>query len=215
MKKLLNIILKNLHFIVLLYSGYLNYQAFQNFETDLKLELSNIENIQRTIIKEKKKNTDAEKFSQNLESSKLKIKELKKQIEEVQKQLPNIISDTDVLDLFSREASNLNIKDVILKPLGEEEKDFYFSKKYSLRGQGTFLQFLIFYEKIGAQDRIYNISELSIAKDDKSVSKGRFQILNFETVMEAFRYNPAKTQKIDSSLETSNKKRKKARGGKV
>ena len=97
-----------------------------------------------------------------------------------------------------------------LSPGREENKGFYFTKRYELKGNGTFLQFLILLEKIAENERILNIKTLNLKKSDKK-QRGRFQVINTSINIEAYRYNPSHREDrgikaIDASLNDKKKK---------
>ena len=56
----------------------------------------------------------------------------------------------------------LNIKDTVMEPRLEEQQTYFISKDYSVKASGTFLQFLIFFERIGNSTRIYNVKSLKL-----------------------------------------------------
>ena len=95
--------------------------------------------------------------------------------------------------------STLNIKDPDIVPAQEVPGTFFISKGYNLKAKGTFLQFLIFFERIGTADRIYNIKKLKIVNGETN-QRGRFQIINSETVLDAYKFNP--DFKIESGVDS-------------
>ncbi len=162
-----------------------------------------IPSIQIQIKKKQKEKEDLKTYYADIQEAKGRIEKVAQEIEKLQKQLPSNISDTDNLDLISNVASNLNIKIPFLTPGEEEEKGFYLTKKYTFKGRGTFLQFLIFLEKLGASERILNVSSLKLSKVLEK-QKGRFQLIDGEVVIEAYRYNNA--YKEDRGIDEIEKK---------
>jgi Tfp pilus assembly protein PilO len=189
MKSFSERIMKNFHYVVLINTGVAIFQNYEEMNVQIKQVQETVESLEEKIDLQINKNKRIREFEKDLEASKLRIKEVSSQIELVQRQLPNTILDTEILDYFSKQANDLNLKDVYLSPLKEENKDFYYSKQYEFKAVGTFLQFMIFFEKVSYNDRLLNIKSL-VLSSKIGVHKGRFQLLQMNSVMEAFRYNP-------------------------
>ncbi len=179
--------IRNLHWIILilvLWKAYASYQEHQQ-------ELANLVNEQKSLVtrvtKLKQQNAQAKSFQKNLISSQQRVEEVSRQINQVQRQLPSQVSDTDVMQYFSSIADDLNISNMAREALPKEARDFYYVKKYRLKGSGTYLQFLIFCENLAKSERIFNIHNLVLQRDSQE-QKGRFKLVNFETIIETFSY---------------------------
>lgn len=185
--KLVELFIRNLQWLIILNAGLTYYNELDEHEKQVENILAAKPSIEEQIVKENKKVDEAKIFMANLESSKKRVLEVAGQIEQVQKQLPNQINDTEVLDFFTTESSNLNIKPSV-SPGEEKPNDFYFIKRYSFKGVGTYLQFLIYMERINSSDRLINVQSVKISNSGER-QKGRFQMLNMEANFEGFRYN--------------------------
>lgn len=195
MKDIINKIIQLLPLIYLSYIAYDEFLVYQEGDVELQKVVDQVKDINSKIKQTKERNRKALEFEQNLEVSRNKVKEVAAQIENVQKQLPNSTSDSEILETFSNEANMINMKNTTITPLKEEGRDFYFAKQYDVASEGTYLQFLVFFERIGMQDRLFNISSLMLSNSEGK-HKGRFQHLKMKAVMEAFRYNPAASNSI-------------------
>lgn len=211
MKQLIETILKYLHLLILGWFAYNVYGDYTEFESTKSSEESKIP-VLRTQIKKKQSQIDiAREFENDVEASKKRIELVASQIESVQKQLPNKISDPEILGYFSKEADLINMQEVFLTPLSEENKGFFFSKKYKLKAKGTYLQILVFFDRISRGERLYNVSFLDIKESDEK-QRGRFKIIEFESQLEAFRFNPAhKEERGLDVIETQYGNRAKAK----
>ncbi|MCM2349572.1 MAG: type 4a pilus biogenesis protein PilO [Bacteriovoracaceae bacterium] len=189
MKELINKIITNAHILILLYGIYGTYVTFDEHS----IQLESIQNegvaIDDEIALNQRKMKEIQEFSKKTDEYKVRVEEVAKNIESVQKQLPAETNDTQILSFFQNEITALNIKDANFTPGREEKSTYFISKEYSLKARGTFLQFLIFFERIGTADRIYNIKNLKLTTDSES-QKGRFQMIKGEGVIQAFRFNP-------------------------
>ena len=189
MKDLLNKIISNAHILILVYGLYGAWVVYDEHIVQVEEIASRSAGIDAEIAEAEKKVKEIQDFLKKTDEYKVRVEEVAKNIETVQKQLPAETNDTSILTFFQNEINSLNIKDADFKPGAEEKSTYFISKDYSLKARGTFLQFLIFFERIGNADRIYNIKnlKLSIVEDGQ---KGRFQMVTGEGVIQAFRFNP-------------------------
>ena len=217
MKGLSTFFLSKVHWIIILNVAYNCWYSLDTYNTRIDEKKLEIPVLNRNIKKLKVKLELAKSFRQNLEASKKRVDEITEQIEKVQKQLPNTISDTKILDFFANESSSLNIKKIFLTPMEEEERGFYFAKRYRVKGNGTFLQFLIFFERIATNERLLNVTSMAISHEQLKIgkrAKGRFQLVNLETIIEVFRYNPSHREsraEIRNKEETKEEEQKKGK----
>lgn len=207
--KILELFVKNIHWLIILNTGYGYYTRLEEHNIQIEQILSEKPTIEEQISKLKKKVDEAKIFLANLEVSKKRVQEVASQIEQVQRQLPNTIDDTAILDFFSTEAQNLNIQ-VNLMPGAEEPRDFYIAKKYSIRGNGTYLQFMIFMERIASSERLINVQNVRLTPQTEK-QKGRFQMLALDATLESFKYNSA--YKEDTGISKIEEEFKPKEGG--
>jgi Tfp pilus assembly protein PilO len=184
----MNAIAKNLHYVILALFVFLEYSSFGEHQ-DMVVQLqSQIPPIQNKIKKKEKRLKDLKTFEANLEASKLRVKEVSDQIIKVQKQLPTEINDSVVLNFIAEESGSINVRNMRVSPKLEQLNDFYFSKGYEYEGTGTYLQFLVFFERLNAAERLYNINSVSIQQTNEE-QKGRFFLVDLKTEIESYRYN--------------------------
>jgi Tfp pilus assembly protein PilO len=190
MKDLVNKIIGNLHFLIIAYALWGAWVLFD--EHSLKMEDLNNQfpSVEAEIATNQKKVKEIQEFQKKTEESKIRVEQVAKNIEAAQRQLPAEINDNQILTFFNQEINTLNIKDPNILPGAEVPSVYFISKEYSVKSRGTFLQFLVLFERIGGADRIYNIKKVRLNNGD-SAQRGRFQMINSEFVVEAFRFNPA------------------------
>jgi len=189
MKELVNNFIEKVHFLVLIWGLWTAYEKYDEHSIQLAEIIERGAGLEEEIAKTRKKVKEIKEFSKKTDEYKTRVEEVAKNIETVQKQLPADTNDSQILTYFQSEINSLNIMDANFVPGGEEKSTYFISKNYTLKGKGTFLQFLIFLERLGKADRIYNIKELKLfsLSDGK---KGRFQIISGEGVIQAYRFNP-------------------------
>ncbi len=202
MKELVNSFIGNVHIMILVYGIYGAYVQYDEHVVALEAITSQVSGIETEIANSQKKMKEIQEATKKTDEFKLRVEEVAKNIESVQKQLPADINDSQILSFFNKEMGLLNIKDPSINPGKEETNTYYISKEYLIKAKGTFLQFLIFLERVGGAARIYNIKELKLTAVD-DVKKGKFQILTVEGVIEAFRFNPS--FKVDRGFEAVGK----------
>jgi Tfp pilus assembly protein PilO len=200
MKELLNKAFANLHVLIVVYALYSTWVIYD--EHTMKFtELENqFPSVEAEIATNQTKVKAIQEFVKKAEESKVRVEEVAKNIESAQRQLPSDINDNQILTFFNQEISQLNIKDPNIVPGSEKPSTYFISKEYSVKAKGTFLQLLIFFERIGSATRIYNVKSLKLVNSESS-HRGRFQMISGESVIEAFRFNPA--FKVDRGFDNT------------
>jgi Tfp pilus assembly protein PilO len=189
MKDLVNKLISNLHVFIVLWGLYGAWVMYD--EHVLKMEELNNQfpSIEAEIVANQKKVKEIQEFVKKTEESKVRVEEVAKNIESAQKQLPADINDNQIITVFNSEISSLNIKDPQTTPGAETTSTYFISKEYKIKANGTFLQFMVFFERIGNAARIYNVKSLKLINANTN-NRGRFQLIACETIIEAFRFNP-------------------------
>lgn len=190
MKDLVNKFIANIHVFLFLYGCWTTYELWEQHDLRLTQIESEIPAVEAEIGKLKVKVKEIADFIKKADEYKVRVEEVAKNIESVQKQLPAETNDAQILSSFQAEMKVLNIKDTTLEPRTEETGQYFISKDYSIKASGTFLQFLIFFERIGNATRIYNVKSLKLTTSG-ATRKGRFQIVNGEAIIQAYRFNPS------------------------
>lgn len=181
-------LVKNFHWVIILYACWGLFTIYEEKESELETSANVIAPMQAKINRQKRNLKKMESFKKNLTKSKERVREVVKQIEKVQRQLPSDVNDTEVQTLIGEIATSLKIRDPQPSPDKETNNGFYFAKEYKFSGFGTFIQFLIFFENLEKAERILNVKSFQLTFD-QGKTKGRFPIVNIETVIESFRYN--------------------------
>jgi Tfp pilus assembly protein PilO len=188
--------LKNIHMIIIAYTALGLYDIYEQKMQQLEQEKQETPTLENKIRKAKRKLREINKFKQNLNVSKQRVREVVKQIEKVQKQLPTDVNDAEVQQLVGNIAKDLKIKNPSPSPGKEVLNGFYFAKDYKFSAEGTFLQFLIFFEKLAKAERILNVKKVRMAHIKQEI-RSRFQVLNITAIVESFRYNKNYEEKVD------------------
>lgn len=182
-------LLSKLHIFFFLYVLWQGYGIYLEQSNELNLLKERLPGIQNNISREQTKKSRTKEFLKDVDEAKSRIETVAAEVEKLQRQLPADVSDTENLGLIKGIAEQMNVKNVILAPGEEEDKGFYLIKHYNFKGTGTFLQFLIFFEKIAENERLLNITEFELLKV-KEERRGRFQLLDTTVRIGAYKYNP-------------------------
>lgn len=182
-------LLKNLHWLIIAVALFNFYTLYIKEEEELT-NLEAQEEVQRNqLIKNKKTQREIANYYKNINDEKERIERVAKEIEKMQQLLPSEISDTENINLLKRMADDVNIKELSISPETDADRGFYIARRYKLKAKATFLQFLIMFEKISENKRILNIGE-SVFQKSEQVQRGKFQIIEGEFMLEAYRFNP-------------------------
>lgn len=181
-------ILAKLHIFFFLYILWGGYTAYEEQNAELLALQDRIPALQNNIKREEQKKSRTKEFLKDVDEAKGRIEAVASEVEKLQRQLPAEVSDPENLGLIKNIAEQMNIKNVILAPGEEENKGFYLIKNYNFKGTGTFLQFLIFFEKIAENERLLNINEFELIKVQEE-RRGRFQLINATVKIGAYKYN--------------------------
>ncbi len=200
MKNLSTQFFKNLHILIILYALYGLWVFWDEHSMAMDQMNMQSQNLDNEIVASQKRLSEVQEFIKKRDEYKLRVEEVAKNIEAVQRQLPPEIVDNQIINFFKGELTSLNVKESDVVPGVENATTYFISKDYKLTSKATFLQMLIFFERIGTAARIYNISELSmdVAQGGR---KGRFQVIDATANIQAYRFNP--DFKVEVRLENN------------
>jgi Tfp pilus assembly protein PilO len=194
MNNLKSLFLKLIPFMILSYAGWSLYLEYEEYSTKKVEKISQKQGLESKMKMSKRRLKKIVTFKANLKIWKKKITLLNSKIEKVQKQLPSNINDTEVISYIKKEAELVNIKQSELSPSKENVNGFYIGKEYKFNGVGTYLQFIIMFERLQMSDRLFNVKKMSI-KNEGVLQKGRFSLVKCETTLESFKYNSSYQQR--------------------
>lgn len=205
----MGILLMNLHFIIFGWACWETYQVHENNVSKIKSLESRLRSESKKLKKKEEDIKVIKQFENQREEASKQFAEVEAEFEVIRKKLPSSFNHIENKQMFINIAEKLNIKEAIVddSKLKEDDRGFYYIKKYKLKGEGTFLQFLILLERISESERLFNINSLTF-KEKKNSSRGRFSIINSEIVVEAYRYN----ENFKKNLDKKKNKDKKGKG---
>jgi Tfp pilus assembly protein PilO len=191
-------ILKGFSFILL---GYGLYSTYLDFEQHTE-KVNNIENFQIPGVRNKirameKKIGEISKFKDQIDEYEEKISSFSEEINTIKIKIPPVEDKTSILDELANDAKKLNLQSVSFKPLYEKENSggIYFTNGIEFQGTGTYLQFMMFFERLGMTERIFNVQSMEM-KNFQGGSRGRYRLVNVKTVIETYHYNESYIEKI-------------------
>ena len=188
-----DILIKNIHFFILIYTAFINYEIYEEKSQEVITQQGILDSAEVRLKKSTADLAKVDQFNKDLKASKARVSAVVKEIEKVQRQLPSEIRDAEVQGILADITGDLRMLNPESAPKDEVDQGFYFSKEFEFRVKGTFLQSLIFYEKLenlSKVGRILNVRNLKIGEDPDADKRSRFKTLVLQTVVESFRYNP-------------------------
>ena len=182
-------LIKNLHWFIIAYSFFVLYTMYTEADERL-LNVEAQQEVQKAeLSKNRKIQNEISNYYKNIEEEKLKIERVASEIEKMQQLLPSEISDSENINLLRKMGDDINIKEMSVTPEAESDRGFYYARRYKVYAKATFLQFLIMFEKIAENKRILNVSDSSFKKSEQP-QRSKFQVIEGEMIIEAYRYNP-------------------------
>ena len=208
-------LVQKIHIFILLWGVWEGYLVWENFNLKKEEISSQIPILNQKIAKAQREKAQIKDYLKDIKEAKQNIELVAKEVEALQRKLPETIKDAENLAMIKSIAEGLNIKNIYLSPGIEENQGFYFTKRYELEASGTYLQMLIFFEKIGVSERLLNIKNVEIKRSEDK-QRGRFQLINAKITIEAYRYNPEHKedrgiQNIENNFQNNKKNKKKTR----
>ena len=217
----MQVVIEKLHWVVFFYTIFLAFELYSNHDEKMLSLNARLPVVEQKLKVARKKVTDLKKYFKDIEAAKRNIERVAQEVEKVQRRLPSDIADSENLKLIQEIATNLNIREVFIKPETEIDKGFYFIKNYILTAEGTYLQFLVLFEKIAESKRLLNIKNILFEEISNREQRARFKLIKGRIVVQAYRYNAnfkesRGIEEIESEFKekTRKERRKKKRKGK-
>lgn len=181
-------IVNKIYLLIIAYGAAMFYLSYDEHNTALEELRAEAPALEAKIRKEKKKAKEIQKFNKDIERSKAEVEFVTQEVEKLQRLLPSELSDNENINLLKSFADEVNLKNVEVSPVGDESRGFYIVRSYNLTGVGTFLQFLVFFEKLAENERLINVGKVHLRKT-KEKQRGRFQLIDGDIIIEAYKYN--------------------------
>lgn len=179
---------KVLPYLILFYGGFNCYTFFTEHQERSVQLTEQLEAADSQLVKIKKKVASIKQNEDKLRDYEAKISEVRKQIEDLKTRMPSESDQTAVLQELTNTAQELNLKDVTFNPVPKADRGMYLINTISLSGKGTYLQFLILFEKIKASKRFFNVDNFQLVESPVD-NKGRFIFVNVKADLQTFEYN--------------------------
>tara|TARA_B100000925_G_scaffold291314_1_gene278922 strand:+ start:2005 stop:2607 length:603 start_codon:yes stop_codon:yes gene_type:complete len=197
-------IVNRLWLVLVIYTGYDGYKKYEAHLEEMTSIKEQRELVQGRIEKNKKKVDQLSEVLENIKAAEKRMKKVEEQAVIIQRKFPSVINDAELMNLFSNIASNLNIKNIQINTVGETDKGFYFIKTYQFKANSTYLQTLLFLEKVSENERLLNVKDI-ILKTLDIKQRSRHQLLDTTITIMAYRYNS--NYKIETAVKDKEKKK--------
>ncbi len=181
-------ILPHLHWILLLYGGWSFFEAYEDYEVNLQMAETQLSSVEASLMAKKRRVQEIESYQKRMEESEEDLKKVEVELEKLKASLISDGEQTEVLQDLSNEGKALNMQNLSFNPKQKISKGLYFINAMEMKATGTYLQMLIFFERLGHADRIYNISSLKLI-GEKGKTVGRLNFVEMDTIIETYQYN--------------------------
>lgn len=159
--------LKWSHVVFLLGAGAAFFY-FSLDQTEIETRVQNIEMVKAEITGLEKKIQEAKDFERQFEDKKRRYSELVRELQKIQGALPKQFFLPDLLSDLLREAKQLEIEIISIKPDPTETVgELYNSLGFNIEARGTFLQFFIFLDRMANMKRLVNVQNFQVDKEGK------------------------------------------------
>lgn len=196
-------LIKNIHFFIIALGVFNFYNLWLDKSEKIENNKSQTEALTSSIEIKKKNKKELQEFFRDIEEAKDRIERVAQEIEKAQQQLPAELNDGEIMGFITKKADELNIREISIAPdIKEDDKGFYFVRKYIFKAKGTYVQFLILFENIADYKRILNIGSVSFSRLN-AVQRSRFQVIDGQIEILAYRYNT--NYKEDRGIESIEK----------
>jgi len=144
-------------------------------QSEIEMREQSIELAKAEITNNQRRIEEAKEFERQFEDKKKRYAELVRELQKIQGALPKQFFLPDLLSDLLREAKQLEVEIISIKPdLAETTGELYNSLGFNIEARGTFLQFFILLDRMAAMSRLVHVQSFSVEKDQtrKSVSLG-------------------------------------------
>lgn len=137
------------------------------------LDMSQLEGKRQTFMTAKStmnaleaKLRETEQFERDLDNRKKNYLSLVKKFQQTQSRLPTKLNMPTILGEVLEQAGNVGLE---LNNINPEQKErdhqIYNSQGISLEARGTYIQFIIFFDRLSRNERVYGVNSLFLERD--------------------------------------------------
>ena len=130
---------------------------------------------------------EKQEIAGNLSKFKKKVEYLNQKLEEKKKNLPDDSNMDQLLKTLNELSEKSDIRILSFTPMPEIKKNFYAEIPVAMKISGNYSEILTFLDKISKEDRIINVSDISMTKP--IVKSGKI-VLNASCLAKTFRSLP-------------------------
>lgn len=177
-----------LHWLLFLYAGWSLFEAYEEHGTNLEMKINELSSVETTFKSRNRKVMETQDFKKRKEESQQDLEKVEAELKKIKSKLISDGEQTQVLQDLSTDGETLNMQNLNFSPRQQITKGLYFVNGFDIKGSGTYLQLLIFLERLSFANRIYNIDQLSI-KGKEQAKSGRLNFVDFNMTIEAYQYN--------------------------
>jgi Tfp pilus assembly protein PilO len=170
------------------------YYYFTLDQSEIENRKSSIVELQSQIVQHKAKIEEAKKFELEFEQRKKGYATTVAKLQEMQGALPKQFFLPDLLNDIVGETKRVDLDVTSVSPdPKEEKKELYSTLGVNLEARGSFLQFLVFLDRLATMKRLVGVASIVLDRDGESTimvdgSRVPFPALRAKIRIVAYRY---------------------------
>jgi len=175
------------------------YLIFLGQQKDLK-------KLEKKLVVLEEELQEKQEIAGNLSKFKKKVEYLRQKLEEKKKNLPDDANMDQLLKTLNELSEKSDIRITKFAPQPEVKRNFYAEIPVSMNISGNYHEILTFFDKVAKEDRIINISNISM--HDPEVKSGKV-VLQASCQAKTFRALPPKKKGKKGGKKKKRRKKKK------
>ncbi|MBW1808855.1 MAG: type 4a pilus biogenesis protein PilO [Deltaproteobacteria bacterium] len=162
--------------------------------------------LEKKLVVLEKELFEKQEIAGNLSKFKKKVEYLRQKLEEKKKNLPDDSNMDQLLKVLNELSEKSDIRIVKFTPRGEVKKQIYAEIPVEMIIEGNYHEILTFFDKVAKEERIINISNITMEKPE--IRSGKV-VLSAKCLAKTFRALPPKKKGAKGAKKKRKKKKKK------
>jgi Tfp pilus assembly protein PilO len=183
-----NVLVKRIPILLSLYVGFLCVEEYQKILENKENLESRINPMEVNLLKKRKTVQDLKKYFKDIDEAKEKISIVANEFSKIQEKLPSEFDVSKFLADLKDSADRILINRVNFSPKDEKDMGFYYSRMIQVEMTATFLQMIVFLERIQNMKELINVENIRVSEVNEE-QKGRYQLVSSVIKLETYRFN--------------------------
>ncbi|MGE4231958.1 MAG: type 4a pilus biogenesis protein PilO [Bacteriovoracia bacterium] len=175
--------------LIIAYSSYLGYEYWdwmQSDSSELGQKKAAVMNAHQNLEMVKKKLETAQEFYKNLDTIRLRVRQLTGQLDQTKEALTSEVDVAKFIKMITMEAKKLRLTIKAIKPAAEVKKDYYIEVPFNVELKGAYVQQMVFFDRISKLRQLIRVSDF-IMKPTPNIAT-KYVELDGNVQLVAFKY---------------------------